>query len=207
MCVCVFLFLICPSTNELYSFSILTSSILTFTLKTEKSQTGRMICFRHVTSHFSPCSPPFGCLACSAARTVFLTSPWSTHNTQTVLPSACVNASVCTSQTQVCTQRNAALPCPHSPLRNEDWHSGVNDALTFFASPPSSLLPSQYTNAAPQPSIWCGNYVHISCQPERFGGPRSCLLHSRGEGLAPMLVKAPLDLRSRNWVWFQLGCR
>lgn len=123
--------------------------------------------------------------------------------------SLCVNASVYTSQTQVCTQRNAALLCPHSPLRNQDWHSGVNDALTSSPSPQSSLLPSQYTNAAPQSSIWCGNSFHISCQPERFWGPNLefCIAEARGLLLAscPVLVKAPLDLRSRSKVWFQLG--
>lgn len=52
-----------------------------------------------------------------------------------------LNASVYTSQTQVCTQSSAALLCPHSSLRNQDRHSGVNDAVPSTPSPTSSLLP------------------------------------------------------------------
>lgn len=52
-----------------------------------------------------------------------------------------LNASVYTSQTQVCTQSSAALLCPHSSLRNQDRHSGVNDAVPSTPSPTSWLLP------------------------------------------------------------------
>ncbi len=91
------------------------------------------------------------------------------YNTQTV-PLSAAECSSLYSQTQVCTRRNASLLCPHSSLRNQDWHSGVNDALASSPSPTPSLLPSQYTNTIPQPAVWCGNSIHISCQPERFLG-------------------------------------
>lgn len=104
-----------------------------------------------------------------------------------------LNASVYTSQTQVCTQRNAALLCPHSSLRNQAWHSGVNDAVPSSPSPTSLLLPSQYTNTTPRPAVWCGNSVHISCQPERFLG----LIHvlpGWSEGVTPR----PVSPRSKS---------
>lgn len=99
----------------------------------------------------------------------------------------CLNAWVYTSQTQVCTQRNAGLLCPQSSLRNQDWHSGVNDAVPSSPSPTSSLLPSQYTNTIPQPAVWCGNSIHISCQPERFLGVIH-VLQVWGEGVTPCRV-------------------
>lgn len=108
-----------------------------------------------------------------------------THNTQTVLLSESLNASVYTSQTQVCTRKRCFL-CLHSSLRNQGWHSCVNDAVQSSSSPTSLLLPSQYTNPIPRLAVWCGNSIHISCQPERFLG-LTHVLHGWGEQITQHL--------------------
>ena len=65
-----------------------------------------------------------------------------THTQYTNCP-LCLNASVNTSQTQVSTQRNAALLCPHSSLRDQDRHSGVNDALASLSL--TDILTASFT--------------------------------------------------------------
>lgn len=85
-----------------------------------------------------------------------------------------------------CAHGNAALLCLHSSLRNQGWHSCVNDAVQSSSSPTSLLLPSQYTNPIPRLAVWCGNSIHISCQPERFLG-LTHVLHGWGEQITQHL--------------------
>lgn len=118
-----------------------------------------------------------------------------------------LNGSVYTSETQVCTQKCWS---PVSTLLSKKSGSTLmcewRCALLFL-----TLLPSsQYTNTIPQPAVWCGNSIHISCQPERFLS-LIYVLHGWGKRVTPHLcppaVKAFLHLRNRRGVWFQLGCR
>lgn len=88
----------------------------------------------------------------SSSHTFISFWPPHTHTKLTIhklSSSLRLNASVYTSQTQVCTQSSAALLCPHSSLRNQDRHSGVNDAVPSSPSPTSSLAPSLHNTQTP----------------------------------------------------------
>lgn len=94
-----------------------------------------------------------------------------THNTQTVLLSASecfslylTNSGVHTEQR--CTPVSTLLSKKSGSTLRCEWRCALL-SLTYIL--PRSF-PSQYTNTIPRPAVWCGNSVHISCQPERFLG-------------------------------------
>lgn len=76
-----------------------------------------------------------------------------------------LNASVYTSETQVCTQKCWS---PVSTLLSKKSGSTLMCEWRCALLSLTLLPSSQYTNTIPQPSVWCGNSIHISCQPERF---------------------------------------
>lgn len=140
---------------DIFIYSVLTyfSIIVLF-----KSHT--MTCFDifSLSSHILFCP-------CPAAQTLFLTSTEKKLTIHKMSFSLSLNGSVYTSETQVCTQKCWS---PVSTLLSKKSGSTLmcewRCALLFL-----TLLPSsQYTNTIPQPSVWCGNSIHISCQPERF---------------------------------------
>lgn len=100
------------------------------------------------------------------------------------------NAYIFASHTQVCTQKRwssvSTLLSKKSGLTLRcEWRCG--------SQLPSMLLASQYTNTIPQPAVWCGNFMHISCQPERFlGGSNPARLRRDSLALFPA-VKSSLD--------------
>lgn len=107
-----------------------------------------------------------------------------------------------------CARRNVALLCPHYSQRNPARHSCVNDAVPLHLHP--CPPPSQYTNTIPQPAVWCGNFIHISCQPERFFSFflwGALIQNGWGEILRLCLPprKSLYGSRNRGQVWVQLG--
>lgn len=120
----------------------------------------------------------------AAAQTLFLAFLQYTNC------SCSSNAYIYASHTQVCTQKRWSSV---STLLSKKSGSTLRCEWRCGPPLPSVLLPSQYTNTIPQPAVWCGNCMHISCQPERFfGGPNPAWLRWDSLALSPA-VKSSLD--------------